>query len=268
MSSDAIEWLATATQEGEVHFRVGRRGDDVIAEWVDYGTLVASRDGKRSELTFAEGITEPQREKLRRGGARVLLSQLRGELALHGSAVGIGGRALVFVGPSGAGKSTIAAALCARGAVLLADDAVSLRVTSEGSNVEPTEALHWLDTASCAALALDANAPEDAKVAVTAPHIAEHALPIAAVVELAWSEHAVALDAAGPIESLARLLPHVGRILVDSPERHRRELDQLTQLFLHAPLYTLSRPRDFRVLADVVDLLVDLASRDRGERLP
>lgn len=45
-------------------------------------------------------------------------------LALHGSAVGLDGRALVLVGPSGAGKSTTAHALYQRGATLISDDMV------------------------------------------------------------------------------------------------------------------------------------------------
>lgn len=265
MNDDATEWLASATEDGVVHFRVGRRGESVVAEWVDYGTLVASRDGQQWELTFADDIAEPQRDKLRNGGARVLLSQLRGELALHGSAVGIAGRAIVLVGASGAGKSTLAAALCARGATMLADDAVSLRVAPRTSTVEPTEALHWLDAASCTALSLPARPLEDAKVAVRAARIAEEALPIAAVIELAWSDAPLGITRAGAIESIARLLPHVGRILVDSPERHRLELDQLTMLFESAPLCTLSRPRDFQALDDAVHQLVDLASPQGGE---
>lgn len=49
------------------------------------------------------------------------------DLVLHGSAVGIDGRAVVFCGPSGSGKSTVAAAMALSGAAVITDDA--LRVT-------------------------------------------------------------------------------------------------------------------------------------------
>lgn len=54
-----------------------------------------------------------------------------GVLALHASAVEVGGEALAIVGPSGAGKSTLAGLLCAAGARLVADD--TLRVDPAGT---------------------------------------------------------------------------------------------------------------------------------------
>lgn len=52
-------------------------------------------------------------------------------LALHASAVEVGGEALAIVGASGSGKSTLAALLCAAGARLVADD--TLRVDAAGA---------------------------------------------------------------------------------------------------------------------------------------
>lgn len=51
---------------------------------------------------------------------------LRGTPLLHGSAVRIGDRALLFVGRKGAGKSTAAAALAAAGCEVLSDDVIAL----------------------------------------------------------------------------------------------------------------------------------------------
>lgn len=47
---------------------------------------------------------------------------------LHASAVAIGGRAVLITGPSGSGKSDLALRLIDRGARLVSDDYVSLRV--------------------------------------------------------------------------------------------------------------------------------------------
>lgn len=49
-------------------------------------------------------------------------------IQLHATAVAIGGRAVLLVGQSGAGKSDLALRLIDRGAVLIADDQVALRV--------------------------------------------------------------------------------------------------------------------------------------------
>jgi len=51
----------------------------------------------------------------------------RGIEPLHGSAVVVDGRAIVFLGACGAGKSTLAAAMIARGYPALTDDVVVLR---------------------------------------------------------------------------------------------------------------------------------------------
>lgn len=55
----------------------------------------------------------------------VLLMQ-RERLALHGSAVVIGGKAYAFIGESGAGKSTLASAFIRKGFKLLSDDVIAI----------------------------------------------------------------------------------------------------------------------------------------------
>jgi hypothetical protein len=55
-----------------------------------------------------------------------LLLRLRGIVCLHGSAVTINDRGVVFVGPEGAGKSTTAAAFATHGHAVVSDDIVGL----------------------------------------------------------------------------------------------------------------------------------------------
>lgn len=55
-----------------------------------------------------------------------------GGLALHASAVSIGGRAIAFLGPKHAGKSTMAMSLVRQGARLLTDDMLGLRFDDRG----------------------------------------------------------------------------------------------------------------------------------------
>ncbi len=61
----------------------------------------------------------------------------RGIEPLHGSAVVVDGRAIVFLGACGAGKSTLAAAMIARGYPAITDDVVVLRPSENGWVVEP-----------------------------------------------------------------------------------------------------------------------------------
>lgn len=70
-----------------------------------------------------EGETAPQDAAIFISGSGFgLLMHQHGRCILHGSAIAIGSRAVLFCGPSGAGKSTLAAALVARGFGHVADD--------------------------------------------------------------------------------------------------------------------------------------------------
>lgn len=61
----------------------------------------------------------------------VLLHQ-RNHIVLHGSAVLVSGKAVLFCGQSGAGKSTLAAALGEHGYSLIADDQCAIEVGNDG----------------------------------------------------------------------------------------------------------------------------------------
>lgn len=69
-------------------------------------------------------------------GLGMILLQ-RGVLALHASAVGLGGAAAIFLGGSGWGKSTTAGALERRGHRLIADDISSVSRDGEEHVVQP-----------------------------------------------------------------------------------------------------------------------------------
>ena len=67
----------------------------------------------------------------------ILLHQ-RDHIALHASAVLVGGKAVLFCGPSGAGKSTLAAALGKTGYPLITDDVCAIsHETGKGAAIHP-----------------------------------------------------------------------------------------------------------------------------------
>ena len=61
--------------------------------------------------------------------------------ALHGTAVEIGGSAVLLIGPSGSGKSDLALRLIDRGATLIGDDAVTLHSRDGTLFVKATAAI-------------------------------------------------------------------------------------------------------------------------------
>lgn len=73
----------------------------------------------------------------------------RKQLALHGSAIVIDGKAYAIVGDSGAGKSTLASAFLQRGQHLLSDDVIPITFSSEGKPYVipsyPSQKL-WIET--------------------------------------------------------------------------------------------------------------------------
>lgn len=80
-------------------------------------------DAGRTITWQCEGDTQPDDAAIFISGSGFgLLMHQHGRCIMHGSAVDIGGRAVLFCGPSGAGKSTLAAALAAQGFGHVADD--------------------------------------------------------------------------------------------------------------------------------------------------
>jgi hypothetical protein len=70
------------------------------------------------------------------GTLTAFLLAMSGRFVLHGSAVGIGSRAVSFVGVSGQGKSTMAALFCLAGAPLITDDVLPLDFESATVGLE------------------------------------------------------------------------------------------------------------------------------------
>ena len=254
--SDDVRWLAEYVEDENVAFRIGRVGDRLVAEWMGLARLVARRDGSESELVVAPGADPDDVEKIRRGGARLLLRHLEGKLAIHGAVVAKGDRAVLLLGRSGQGKSTLAAKACLRaGMVLLADDAVVVEREDASWIVLPSEKNHWLDDASRRALGL---APvTEGKAPTPAPRTSEKGARLAAILELAWAETDAPRISAmpGAVASMAALVPQVVRFVLDEPEMQRRELEVLADLVATVPVLRLDRAKRFDALDRTVDLV-------------
>jgi hypothetical protein len=227
-----VRWLATHEERGRDVFRIGRSGDVLVAEWLDTARLIASRDGRHSELRFEAGVGPLVREKIERGSSMVLLRHLRGALGMHAGAVAIEGRAVVFLGRSGAGKSTAVDALCMHhDADLLADDAVAIDQSEHGHAVVPTERMHWLDA-------------RPGKTASLARRVATGPVPLRAFVELTFADGPAALQPMTALDAMEALVPSCARFVVDEDDEQRKELDRLSTLVREVPVVRLCRPRN------------------------
>jgi hypothetical protein len=244
-----------------VRLRIGVRGEEVVAEWPNLARLVARRDGSAPRLTFEPGTDERLATKIRQGTVSLLLRDLEGKLGLHGAAVALNGRAVVLLGRSGQGKSTLAAALCAAGGALLADDAAALDPSPAGGwIVTPCEVDHWLDGGARAALGLPASTGHTGQGKAPVPTIrpASGAVPVVAFVELAYGGDRPVLVRQNGIAAVGSLVPQVARFVLDDPERQRRELDRLHRIVESVPCLRLERPTGFSHLKCTVDCMMDL----------
>lgn len=272
------EWLARYEEGGETFFRIGRDGDDIVAEWPGIVRLVARRDGSSHRVEPDPNADSRELAKVQRGGVQLLLRHLAGKLGLHGAAVAFENRGIVFLGRATQGKSTLAAALCARsGAALLADDAVALDLRADGHGyvVSALEEMHFLDADARYAVGMlggesagsgRAPAAHEGKAAVHALRTQPRA-ELVALVELAFTDGPPSVARATPIEAMNAVVPQAVRFVLDDPAVHRRELDELGRLIETVPTFRLERPRNLALLSASCDLVaalgLDSARADR-----
>lgn len=264
---DDVLWLADCSDDGEVLFRIGRRGEEVIAEWSDTARLVARRDGTGARLEPMPGVTVDDLDKIRNGSAVLLVRHLEGRLALHGAVVAEGDRAVALLGRSGQGKSTLAAAICAAGATLYSDDAIAIDPVGGKLLVQPLERTHWLDASARRALGIGAASDDDGvKVAFPASATGKAPAELVAIVDLAFDDAPVRLVRTAGLDAMASLVPQAVRFALDDAERHKRELEMLTEIVAAVPTYRLERRRDFALLPSAVRLVRSLLREDlRGD---
>lgn len=273
----ALRWLAEYAEDGEVAFRIGRDGDELVAEWIGLARMTARRDGSAHRFEPEPGVEEADVDKVRRGGAQLLLRHLEGKLAIHGAAVALGPRAIVLLGRSGHGKSTLAASLCTHaGATLFSDDAVAVDPgPSSGTYVvSPVESNHWLDALARSAVlgapgtAKGHAADGERKSPVRAARTGCGSAALVAIVELVFSDadtpRLTAVDSG--MDAIGALVPQAVRFVLDEPDVHRRELEALAALIEHVPVYRLERPRSLDMLEIAHPLLLDLLGNERRNR--
>lgn len=245
MTSEALRWLLHRSAAGLVHVRVGRAGDEVVAEWVGYATLRASLSSTWSQFTPADGVEPDMALHALRPAVDAFLRSLQGGITLHASCVAYGGVAVAFLGDSMAGKSTMGALLCRDPEIeLVSDDMVALAVEAERVQVLPGEPEHALRPEAARALGLTAG--PNAKVTFPAARRTVDAIPLGALVSLVFDPSAEA-----PItrrvrgaEAFIALSTAATRFVFDEPEFLRRELNTFGQIADRVPSFELRRALD------------------------
>jgi hypothetical protein len=248
----AIDWRVNE-REGDVAFRWGYAGEDVVAEWEGVLTLRASRSGELKEWRAVTGVSVETVEKTRRGVARAFLRAQREQHSLHASAVSCHGRAIVFLGGSGLGKSTMAELLCRRSGVeILADDTTAIELLPNGWHVLPSESLLWL-----AIEGATAKIPVSTAIAAGQPAVLQW------FVSLEFDDDAstLALHRLRGADAVSALLPSVLRF-ERTAAIWARELDLLGDLVSTTRIVRATRSRGVSAVS-VADALFELAMQER-----
>lgn len=125
------------------------------------------------------------------GTAFGALLMQRGILPIHGSAIALDGRGIIFTGASGAGKSSLLAAFRQQGAKFLTDDVTAVSIDADGTpwlNPAYPQQKLWRDSAEAIGLNLDGYTrvlPDMDKYALpSASGFCSTAVPLFAICEL------------------------------------------------------------------------------------
>jgi hypothetical protein len=183
----------------------------------------------------------------------------RGDLVVHGNAVVYGRRSgVLLIGSSMSGKSTAAAALCAGGCRLLADDCVRIRRHDGRLVGMPGYASLrlWADAVEQllatgrfrAGRALTHYAPQKRVIAGTT--LASGPARLSRVYVLGRSP-SISIERVRGAEAIELLLPHLFRLRTRGSRRFERELHQVTMLAGEVPVCRLRYPRRWSALGGI-----------------
>jgi hypothetical protein len=239
--------------------------------------FVISSDARRVWCDWAEASTVPTIDDVAGmlvGPVLGCVLRLRGEISLHASVVGVGGRAVAILGSQGSGKSTMAAALAHAGHCVLSDDLAAITREDADWVVHPgyprlrlaPASVRAFDLASARLPAVMSGAEKRyVRLASGDPaagwRFGSDRLAIAAIYVLdrrPGTDRPRIESIPGP-ERLTTLMRHRSAQPFMSPDKSRqaREFAGLARLAADLPVRRINYPDSFQRLGLLSDLLLD-----------
>ena len=224
---------------------------DVGRDLIDgAGTMSLWLDERRVEYALNIQLSDDELIHPWLAPAAAALALQDGRLALHGGVLEVNGRSVALVGDRESGKSTLVAAAAMSGISVLTDDVVV---------VDDAHAVHagprCIDLREGSAAFFGARWTVLARGGTRQRMLLPQALPVvplAAVVVLHWGEPITMTRLAAPAR-LQALLPHLAS--AQTAASFTRVLS-----LARVPVYALSRPREWRLLARTLADVLALAS--------
>ncbi|HKV99611.1 MAG TPA: hypothetical protein VJN96_07300 [Vicinamibacterales bacterium] len=185
----------------------------------------------------------------------------RGAEPLHGTAVTVGGEAVVFLGECGDGKSTLGAAMIRRGAKMLSDDLIAIHRRGRSCLVQPGPArLKLYRHVARAVIGRRREWPMHADTAklvvpVRARERARRPVRLRAFYVLARGRD-IRIDTLSPGAAVVELLRSSFNLTVDSRSRERTRFKLAAALARSVPVKRLTYPRSLAALPKVCDTVL------------
>lgn len=242
--------------------------DDACLFWNRVGGMRV-QGGGRIIIEPAPGVEARVLRLFVLGPALAVLLHQRGRLVLHGSAVAVDGRAVVFLGGPGWGKSTLAAALYARGHGILADDVTAVDGDAGSPMVFPGFPQLKLWPEAAAALG---DGPEtlarihpllEKRARPAGRGFPEAPLPLKRIYVLARGP-AHEIEPLRPQEALVELVRHSYCARLLQALDARRHFLQCATLAARVPVCRLKGERSLSALPDLAQLVEDDLGRTVG----
>lgn len=181
------------------------------------------------------------------------LLSMRGDLALHASAIEVGGRAVLFCGPTQRGKSTLARALGEGGHRLLGEDGIAIELGDGGPIAYP-------GARGVRVRSRDGNGRPRTDLLADPGNGEPDPCPVGAVVLLGERGPRLTVEPLEPARALALLTPNLvhsgGRAAVGAA------FADLATLLGSTPAFAASLPDDLGALPTSVQALLDAIDLD------
>jgi hypothetical protein len=244
-----------------VYFK-GRGDSRYWIPWTEELGAWVNSDGSEVAIVVSEASKSDELEgSLTIGLTSVIAGaclNLQNQVAIHANAISLEEFAVAFVGYSGMGKSTLSAYCASRGAGFITDDV--LVVDAKGL-VYPGNPRLKLYPHTGESLGLDASEETDYKILYEPEHLGaklhEQPVPLGMIYLLAESsEQRIYSEQLSPSQAVFDLLTHsyyASELIPSNPTL----LDAYSRLVTQASVRKLFYPRDFTMLPQVYDFLLE-----------
>lgn len=202
------------------------------------------------------------------GTIMAVVMQQRGDLVLHGSAVLINGKAIIFCGNKGQGKSTLAAYLASQGCSIISDDVCALNYDKKSISIRPAfpriklyeDALNYLGNTSEKYVKVHPDVPK--YICEMDGSFVNRSCKVGSIYILENGDE-LEIEPLHGVESMKQILAHtmVNRFPENQPIKLREEVFVKASLLLQqVPVYRLTRPRNFRTLDQLKDRIFEVVA--------